>query len=125
MNGGYYFPVSDGWVLGLGATGGIMHGLGKKVRIVDRYDLGGDGSLRGFRGNGVGPRDKVTRDALGGFKYYTTTAELLFPLGLPNEFGIKGSVFAEAGSLWGSKEPKTEVFDKSSISASVGDRKRT
>jgi outer membrane protein insertion porin family len=120
VNGGYYVPITEGWVLGLGATGGIMHGLGKKVRIVDRYDLGGDGSLRGFRVNGVGPRDKATRDSLGGFNYYTSTAELLFPLGLPNEFGIKGSVFTEAGSLWGTKEPRNEVLDKSSIRASVG-----
>lgn len=120
VNGGYYYPIAEGWVLGLGATGGIMYGLGKTVRIVDRYDMGGDGSLRGFRTSGVGPRDRATNDPLGGFKYYTTTAEVLFPLGLPKEFGIKGSVFTEAGSLWGTQEPKNAVLDSSSIRASVG-----
>ena len=41
-------------------------------------------------------------DALGGQTYWTTTAEVRFPIPLiPDELGISGAVFADAGSLFG------------------------
>ena len=34
--------------------------------------------------------------------YYGTTAELLFKIpGVPEDLGLRGAVFADAGSLWG------------------------
>ncbi len=116
----YYYPITPKWVLGTMASGGHMFGLGSRdVRINDRFFLGGD-DLRGFRNAGVGPRDTTTRDALGGNIYYTGTMELKFPLGLPEELGISGATFAEAGSLWDVDDSGAEVFDEKSIRASVG-----
>mgnify|MGYP001488423364 CR=1 FL=1 len=98
---GAYFPLNEGntWVFATKTSGGVMTGLGKVTRVVDRYELGGD-SLRGFVDGGIGPRDKRTGDALNGLYYYKGTAELSFPLGLPPELGIKGSMFSDAGSVW-------------------------
>ncbi len=118
--GGYLHSIVEEWVLGLKANTGIMTGLGKDVRIVDRYNLGGDGWMRGFKESGVDPRDKKTLDPLGGTKYYLATAELEFPVGLPNEFGVKGSIFTDVGSVWDAEEPKSEVLDTSSPRVSVG-----
>lgn len=92
-----YFPVAEEVVLSLRGDGGRMWGWGgDDVRINDRYFLG-DVSLRGFEYGGVGARDRDTDDSLGGMWYATATAELVFPLGLPKELGIKGKVFSDAG----------------------------
>lgn len=118
--GGYLHSIIEDWVLGLKANTGIMTGLGKDVRIVDRYNLGGDGWMRGFKESGVDPRDKKTLDPLGGTKYYLATAELEFPIGLPREFGVKGNVFTDVGSVWDAEESKSEVLETSSPRVSIG-----
>ena len=93
-----YFELMDKWVLSLNATGGIIQGLGEDVRINNAYFLGGY-NLRGFESSGVGARDKATDDALGGNWRVTGTAQLMFPLGLPEEFGLRGKLFIDAGTL--------------------------
>ena len=60
--------------------------------------------MRGFATAGIGPRDMLSanQDALGGRMFYSTTAELLFQIpGVPQDMGLRGAVFADAGSLWG------------------------
>ncbi len=70
-------------------------------RTLDNF-FQGHKQIRGFDNNGFGPRDPITGDALGGQYYWNATAEINFPLPfLPESFGIRGAVFADAGSLWG------------------------
>ncbi len=106
--GSYYHTIKDDWVLSVSGRYNVMFDIGKTTRIVDRYSLGGE-SLRGFEINGVDPRDKKTKDPLGGLYSYTVSTELLFPIGLPNEFGIRGAVFSDAGCVW--KTPKGNKGD--------------
>ena len=96
----YYYALTPEFVLSLGLRAGYIIGIGQDVRINNRFYLGGD-SFRGFKTGGIGPRDLASEDedALGGNFSYVGTAEISFPLGLPNEFGILGRVFTEAGSL--------------------------
>lgn len=94
----YYHSIIEDVVLVGSADTGYIHGLGDDVRITNRFFIGPD-DLRGFDRAGVGPRDIPTDDGLGGNLYYTMSGEVVFPLGLPEEFGIKGSVFLDAGSL--------------------------
>ena len=115
----YYYALSDEWVISTGFRGGYINGLGDDVRINNRFFLGGD-SFRGFEAGGVGPRDEITDDALGGRIYYVGSTELRFPLGLPNEFGILGRVFTEAGSLFETDDNGFEVVDSSAIRVSAG-----
>lgn len=93
-----YFSLGEQWVLKLSADTGYIAGLGKDVRIGQRYFLGGD-TLRGFSVAGVGPRDKASKDALGGNWMVSGTAEMTFPLGLPKELGISGKAFSDFGTL--------------------------
>ncbi len=79
--------------------GGFFHSMERDSRTIDRFFLGGD-SLRGFRSYGIGPRDE-NKNPLGGNYYAVTRLEASFPLGLPEELGIYGGVFVDAGSLWG------------------------
>ncbi|MEE9249683.1 MAG: outer membrane protein assembly factor BamA, partial [Alphaproteobacteria bacterium] len=101
-----HYALGKGWVASLRARLGYILGIGEDVRINDRYFLGGE-SLRGFAPGGVGPRD-VGSDAgvildtpLGGNWFYTATAELSIPIGVFKEFGLKGFVFTDLGSLGG------------------------
>ncbi|HEX6956859.1 MAG TPA: outer membrane protein assembly factor BamA [Ferrovibrio sp.] len=119
LTGYKYFSVAEDVVLSLGAEAGIINGLSDEVRLPNRFFIGGD-SFRGFAQGGIGPRDITTDDALGGQRYYKGSADLSFPIGLPNEFGIKGILFTEVGSLWDTSDSGPEVADDSSLRMSAG-----
>jgi outer membrane protein insertion porin family len=115
--------VENKYTIKLSAAAGHIKGVsGKKIRISDRFNLG-DYTLRGFANAGIGPRDKVTDEGLGGQKYYTISSELSFPLGLPEEFNVTGSVFADAGSLWDADSKASSdrgFYNDKSLRASIG-----
>lgn len=117
----YFYPVADRWVLNLiGETGGITGWGDEDVKINDRYFLGGS-TLRGFASGGIGPRDLDTNDALGGNLFYRGSVEMTFPLGLPEDMGIKGHGFTDFGSLWDlDSRPSPSVVDDSAIRAAAG-----
>ncbi|EPX79026.1 Outer membrane protein assembly factor YaeT precursor [Litoreibacter arenae DSM 19593] len=71
-------------------------------RITERFFLNSN-KLRGFDGAGMGPRDlaSTNQDALGGNFFAVARLEADFPLGLPEEYGIRGGVFFDVGSVWG------------------------
>lgn len=117
----YHYPVYERSVIFqlLGEVGAIG-GLGDDdVRINERFYLGGD-TLRGFERGGVGPRDAATDDSLGGNIFYRGTAELTFPVGLPEELGVAGHTFTDFGSLFDIDETGTGILDESSIRATAG-----
>jgi outer membrane protein insertion porin family len=115
----YFYPVAPKWTVQLLGLGGHILGLGEDVRIQDRFFIGGR-EIRGFNNAGVGPRDSITRDALGGNMYYAGTAELRFPLGLPDEMGFTGALFTDFGSLWSVDDNGPEVIDNSSVRVASG-----
>ncbi|MEH7826665.1 outer membrane protein assembly factor BamA [Gemmobacter sp. JM10B15] len=79
--------------------GGALHMLNDDPsRVTDRYF--GGGKIRGFEPGGIGPRDLATDDALGGNFFAVARFEADFPLGLPEEYGISGGLFADFGSVW-------------------------
>ena len=104
VNIGYYYSVFPEWVLSLTGEAGDVFGYGgQKVLLQDRFFVGGD-NLRGFAPAGIGPRDVITSDALGGNKYYVGSVALGIPLGLPKELGISGRIFSDFGSLFGNDQ---------------------
>ncbi|MBL8671348.1 MAG: outer membrane protein assembly factor BamA [Alphaproteobacteria bacterium] len=119
LDGGYYYSIIDGLVLAGVAEVGYIYGLGEDVRLSDRFFLGGT-KVRGFRNFGIGPRDVVTSDALGGDRYYTASLELRFPLGLPEELGVSGRAFLDGGSLWNVPASGPSIRDDSSLRAGTG-----
>lgn len=96
----FFYPVMDQVTLNLLGEVGSIQGYGDEdVVINERFFLGGS-TLRGFEKAGVGPRDVTSDDSLGGNFFYRGTAEVAFPLGLPDELGIQGHAFSDVGSLW-------------------------
>jgi outer membrane protein insertion porin family len=106
----YYHPITDDFIGMLKFQGGHMFGYGgKSLRVIDHFYMGPD-LVRGFAPSGIGPRD-VTGDAgansIGGTTYFGGTAEVTFPIfGIPRELGLRGAVFADAGTLFGYKGKK-------------------
>ena len=119
LTGGHYYVPKKGWVLASSASVGVVSGLGKDVPIMDRFFLGGS-SLRGFAPSGVGPRDKISGDAMGGEFIYNGGVDLSMPIGLPPELGVSGKLFTDFGSLSGVSPSSSNIHDKGSIRASVG-----
>ncbi len=117
--GGYWHSLTPGLVLALLGEAGHVGGIGQDVRLSERFFLGGD-TLRGFEYGGVGPRDRSTTQALGANNYWLLTAELIFPLGLPKELGIKGRLFTDTGSSFGIDESGPNLVDDGSPRVSVG-----
>ncbi len=100
VQAGIYRGVFDDNLIGslTGSAGHILGWGNDSVRLTDRFFKGGN-TFRGFDVSGIGPRDLTTDDALGGRTFAIGSAELKFPLGLPEEFGIKGGLFGEVGTL--------------------------
>src|SRR5439155_6451038 len=119
INAGYYYPVAPEWVLSFtGEAGDIFGWGGQKVLLQDRFFVGGD-NLRGFEPAGIGPRDTISGDALGGNKYYVGSVSLGVPLGLPNELGISRRIFSDFGSLW-SNDQKNLILTPAQLVSTNG-----
>ncbi len=69
-------------------------------RVGERFN---GSQIRGFERNGIGPRDLTAEneDALGGNFFAVARFEAEFPLGTPEEYGLRGALFLDTGSVWG------------------------
>ncbi len=126
----WYYGFSPRWVVSLqGSTGYVTGWNGDPIRINDRFFKGGN-SFRGFETAGMGARDLTTTDALGGNFYAIGTVELTVPNYLPEEYGIKTSLFADFGTLGMLDDrylvdsatglPNTNIVDELALRAAAG-----
>ena len=93
--------LDDRWQLRTSMDFGYLQTLGSDDYIsrVYRYFLGGE-SLRGFDIAGVGSRNWYYRSyALGGLWKVNGSTQLNFPIFIPDEYQVKGFVFADYGVL--------------------------
>jgi outer membrane protein insertion porin family len=112
IDGKYYAPLVADVVGLIHLQSGMLNQVGStQLRMLDQFQMGPN-LVRGFAPNGIGPRDLTfypytgTGDALGGTKYWGASAELQMPFWfLPKEVGLKGAIYADAGSLWDYQGP--------------------
>jgi outer membrane protein insertion porin family len=104
--GTYYQTLSEEMnIVGLlTGGGGYIAGTGDEgLRVFDQFK-NSDRIIRGFEYNGIGPFDANTLEHLGGTTYFHASAEAQFPMPLfPESFGLKGAVFADAATLYGTE----------------------
>jgi outer membrane protein insertion porin family len=104
--GTYYHTLSEEMnIVGLlTGGGGYIAGTGDEgLRVFDQFK-NSDRIIRGFEYNGIGPFDANTLEHLGGTTYFHASAEAQFPMPLfPESFGLKGAVFADAATLYGTE----------------------
>jgi len=117
FDGKYYTPLVSDIVGLIHLQAGALTQLGNnQIRMLDHFQMG-PSLVRGFAPNGIGPRDLTFfpytggGDALGGTKYWGASAELQMPFWfLPKEVGLKGAVYADAGSLFDYQGPTQNVL---------------
>jgi outer membrane protein insertion porin family len=118
-----YYPITEKITFVGRVVGGQIEGWGgEDVRLLDLYYKGGE-TIRGFDKSGIGPRDIATGDALGGKTFWSTTAEVRFPLPfIPDELGMSGAVFADAGSLFGASDLAKSLSGSCGVPVPAGQR---
>lgn len=127
-----YYEVFSDMVAVLRVQAGHIGSWGSKdLRMLDHFQMGPN-LVRGFAPAGIGPRDLTTgtaQDALGGSMYWGASVEAQTPFHfIPKDVGIKGAIFADAGSLWGYRGPTSwnvtgetiSPADTAAVRASVG-----
>ncbi len=119
VGGEYHYSIAENWTASVDGEVGNIIGLGEDTRASNRHFVGGN-NCRGFEFAGVGPRDVPSGDALGGNYFYTGTLELGLPLGLPEEFAIRGRIFTDICAAWGLDRTVAGVADESTPRVSVG-----
>ncbi len=118
----WYGLFGDTVVASAELDSGVLFTIAKDSRITERFFIGGE-TFRGFADEGLGPRDITADDALGGNYYGVARFELSFPIGLPEELGIFGGLFLDAGTLFGLDETSfggTSITDTAEFRASTG-----
>jgi outer membrane protein insertion porin family len=118
LHASYFKPLyKDVIILNLIGRAGNIRGIGgNNVNINDSFFVGEE-YIRGFDVSGIGPRVKKypgnnDQDSLGGNTFFAGTAEIQFPLGLPEEFGMKGAVFTDFGTLFDTDAAKYKCEGK-------------
>ncbi|GAB2178928.1 outer membrane protein assembly factor BamA [Dongia sp. agr-C8] len=126
LSGGYYYPLTKDVTLSTVQEVGYIQPLfGDYLHYPDGFFLGGPGSLRGFDDRGVGPRERgadKSDGSIGGQFLWDGNVQASFPLGLPEEYAIRGRVFSDFGVLTGydTKDRDEDIIDDGSIRASAG-----
>jgi len=115
----YYISLRKGVTVLLGADLGHGDGYGDTTELpfYKNYYAGGGRSVRGFRGNSLGPRDPVTDRSIGGATRVVTHLELFFPSPFAEtERSFRLSAFIDAGNVFASDQD----FDIDEVRASYG-----
>ncbi|MFA4940166.1 outer membrane protein assembly factor BamA [Brevundimonas sp.] len=116
----WYYGFTPAWVVSVQGSSGYISGWnGDPIRINDRFFKGGN-SFRGFKTAGMGPRDLNRTDALGGNFYAIGTVELTLPNYLPEQYGIKTSLFAEFGTL-GALDDRYKLTSTGTVNTTIAD----
>jgi outer membrane protein insertion porin family len=118
--------LNDDLMLRAVLEGGMINMIKGNSRVTERFFM--NSQIRGFEGNGIGPRDLnvANQDALGGNIFAVARFEAEFPIGLPAEYNIKGGAFFDVGSVWsldnvnGGPAGANPVDDSMNLRASVG-----
>ena len=120
-DGGWYHGFSKSFILSVTGSAGFIGGWsGDHVRINDRFYKGGT-TFRGFQTAGIGPRDTSMtdqQDALGGKAYAIGSVELTVPTFLPEQYGIKASVFTDVGTL-GKLDQRDLVYHQGDVNCTT------
>jgi outer membrane protein insertion porin family len=109
----WYRPLAKSFILFLGGELAFGDGYGdtNDLPFFESYYGGGSHSVRGFRGNTLGPRDLITDEPIGGNTKVIGHLELFFPAPFEGtERTLRLSAFVDAGNVFASRKDVT--FDE-------------
>ncbi len=97
----YYLPLGRSYTLAFNglADWGKTYG-GKSYPVIKNIYGGGIGSVRGYEGASLGPRDTLTNDYLGGSRRVVGNVQLYLPFpGATRDRTLRWFLFADAGQV--------------------------
>lgn len=99
-----YWELTKDWTLALNLGLGYGSGYGKNedLPFFENFYAGGITSVRGFRGNSLGPRDNG--DPTGGNVRIVGGAEVLFPPPFTASESVRMMFFVDAGNVYDSRD---------------------
>lgn len=99
-----FMPLTSRFTLAFNGEVGVGGGYqGKSYPLFKNFYAGGIGSVRGFDGGSLGPRDALG-DPLGGTRRINGSVEALLPLPGADRT-LRALAFVDAGQVWGAGEP--------------------
>ncbi len=135
FTGAWYHPIIGDFIGALKGRAGYIDGYaGDNVRLSDRF-FEGASTFRGFEVAGVGPRyipgaspidasqpelgmvpstdrdGKIFGQSIGAKIYAIGSAEILLPLPLPDQYGIRAALFSDFGTV-GSVDSATKALNE-------------
>jgi len=127
----YFLPLGRDYTLALNGMIDWGHSYGSKdFPVIKNVYAGGIGTVRGYEGSSLGPRDSRTGDYLGGARRIVANAQLYLPFpGASKDRTLRWFVFSDAGQVSAGSgmrctggEPGHEVSDPCGwrFSAGVG-----
>nr|WP_124082020.1 outer membrane protein assembly factor BamA [Pigmentiphaga humi] len=102
----YFWPITRSLTLALNGQVDYGKGFGgRPYPLLKNVYAGGIGSVRGYAGGGLGPRDSKNGDSLGGAKRVIANAELLLPFpGTQQDRTLRWFLFTDAGNVYADDE---------------------
>jgi outer membrane protein insertion porin family len=96
-----FLPLSRNYTLALNGMMDWGHSYGSKdFPVIKDVYAGGIGSVRGYAGSSLGPRDLTTGDYLGGARRIVANAQLYLPFpGATKDRTLRWFVFTDAGRV--------------------------
>ncbi|HEY9573601.1 MAG TPA: outer membrane protein assembly factor BamA [Pusillimonas sp.] len=97
----YYLPLGRSYTLAFNALAdwGKSYG-GKSFPVIKNVYGGGIGSVRGYEGASLGPRDSLTNDYLGGSRRIVGNVQLYLPFpGASRDRTLRWFLFTDAGQV--------------------------
>lgn len=97
----YYLPLGSSYTLALNGLvdWGKSYG-GRSFPVIKTVYAGGIGSVRGYEGASLGPRDKLTGDSLGGSRRVVGNVQLYLPFpGATRDRTLRWFVFSDVGRV--------------------------
>lgn len=99
-----FMPLTARFTLAFNGEVGVGGGYdGKAYPLFKNFYAGGIGSVRGYDGGSLGPRDALG-DPLGGTRRINGSVEALLPLPGADRT-LRALAFVDAGQVWGAGEP--------------------
>lgn len=99
-----FMPLTTRFTLAFNGEVGVGGGYdGKAYPLFKNFYAGGIGSVRGYDGGSLGPRDALG-DPLGGTRRINGSVEALLPLPGADRT-LRALAFVDAGQVWGAGEP--------------------
>lgn len=115
----WFYSWSNNLTLALKGVLGFGEGIGttESLPFFENYYAGGIGSVRGFDGNSLGPKDSNGNPIGGNLKVIGGAEAIFVPPWLESSDSVRMSLFADVGNVF---DTITGEYDSGELRASVG-----